>query len=156
MPAFRFVAPFLVAAFAAISSVRAESHTITFTNNCGYGTPTLSQNFNVLSTGAPYTANGPFEAAIAYLDTGNCGFDGSDCLIVETTLKNGAVSSTDLSLISPHTFSATTGFGYYSGCDGSGAQCSGSDCSTAFHSSTDYQVQVQCQSDNVNLAITFC
>ncbi|KAI5118437.1 hypothetical protein M0805_009715 [Coniferiporia weirii] len=144
----------------AVVGARAESHTVSFTNNCGYGTPTLIQGANVLSTGGAVTINGPLSAAIAYLQTGSCGFNGEGCTLIETTLQNptspGSGSSTDISLISPHAFSVTTGFGYYNGCDGSGADCTSASCSTAFHSSGDTQVQVACQSDNVNLAITFC
>ncbi|VDB98556.1 unnamed protein product [Peniophora sp. CBMAI 1063] len=65
-------------ALAAITSVRAETHTISFVNNCGFGTPTLvSQSGVILSTGAPYTANGEIVGAIAYLQTGACGLNGT-------------------------------------------------------------------------------
>ncbi|KAH7926148.1 hypothetical protein BV22DRAFT_1033167 [Leucogyrophana mollusca] len=145
---------------ALISGARAESHTITFTNNCKYGTPTLVQNGNILSTGGAYTNDGPIEAAIAYLQTGACGLNGESCTMVETTLVNpttaGSGSSTDITLIPPHEFSVTTGFGYYNGCDGAGADCTDADCTTAFHSSDQTWVQVPCQADNVDLAITFC
>jgi rRNA maturation protein Nop10 len=81
----------------------------------------------VLSTGGAYTRNGPLTAAIAYLQTGACGFNGENCSLLETTLVNptcsGCGSSTDVSLISPHKFSVTTGFGYYNGCDGVGNDC---------------------------------
>ncbi|KAJ6468507.1 hypothetical protein C8R47DRAFT_1223308 [Mycena vitilis] len=150
----------------AVGNVAAESHTVTFTNNCGYGTPTLIQGASVLSTGGAYTIGGPLNAAIAYLQTGkwlvvrSCGFNGEGCTMIETTLKNpvtaGGGSSTDITLISPHAFSVTTGFGYYNGCDGAGADCTNANCATAFHSSGDTQVQVACQTNNVNLAITFC
>nr|GAT53083.1 predicted protein [Mycena chlorophos] len=165
----------------AFASVRGESHTITFTNKCALFplgldssifklsrlsgaalelSPTLIQNGNVLSTGGAYTTNGPISAAIAYLQTGSCGFNGEDCTLLEVTLQNptspGSGSSVDLSLIPPHAFSVTSGFGYYNGCDGTGADCSSADCPTAFHSSGDTTVQVACQDDNVDLAITFC
>jgi len=52
--------------------------------------------------------------------TGGCGNDGEDCTLVEASLINGA-SSADISLIPPHEFSVTSGFGYYDGCDGVGA-----------------------------------
>ncbi|VDC03343.1 unnamed protein product [Peniophora sp. CBMAI 1063] len=156
MPSLSFVAPLLLAAMTAISGVYAETHTITFDNRCGKGTPKLKQNFQTLSTGGAYTHNGPFTAAIAYLDTGNCGDSGENCVIVETSLINGGISSTDLSLIPPHAFQATTGFGYYHGCDGAGADCTNGNCNTAFHKTDDYQVQVQCTASDVNLAITFC
>ena len=47
--------------------------------------------------------------------SGSCGLNGEGCTLIETTLKNptspGAGSSTDISLIPPHTFSVTSGFG---------------------------------------------
>ncbi|KAJ7082775.1 hypothetical protein C8R44DRAFT_753650 [Mycena epipterygia] len=144
----------------AVSSVRAESHTVTFTNNCGFGTPTLIQNGNVLSTGGDFTSNGPLIGAIAYLQTGGCGFNGEGCTMVETTLVNptspGSGSSTDITLIAPHAFSVTTGFGYFNGCQPSGADCNNANCPTAFHQPSDTFVQVACQTANVGLAITFC
>ncbi|KAF7367960.1 Glycopeptide [Mycena sanguinolenta] len=147
-------ATFAVIAVAAGKAL-AESHTISFTNNCGYGTPTLiGEGGVVLSTGGAYTASGPIYGAIAYLQTGGCGFNGEGCTMVETTLVNpttaGSGSSTDITLIPPHAFSVTTGFGL-SACIGNNANCN-----TAFHVSTDTYVQVACQQDNANLAITFC
>ncbi|KZV76468.1 hypothetical protein PENSPDRAFT_646234 [Peniophora sp. CONT] len=139
---------------AALAGVQAESHTVTFTNKCGRGTPTLhGQNGAVLSTGGAYTINGPLIGAIAFLQTGSCGANGDGCTLLETTLKNpttpGSGSSTDLSLIPPHSFSVTTGFGYYNGCDGAGADCTGPNCNTAFHVPSDTFVQVACQANNV-------
>ncbi|KAJ7055999.1 glycopeptide [Mycena amicta] len=154
-----FVAALTLLALA-VTGVRGETHTITFNNNCGRGTPMLIQGSNVLSTGGAYTKNGPIVSAIAYLQTGSCGFNGDGCTMVETTLRNptsaGSGSSTDITLIAPHAFSVTTGFGYYNGCNGAGADCTGPSCSTAFHVSTDTQVQVACQTDDVNLVVTFC
>jgi len=151
-----------VAIFTAIVAVNAESHTIHFTNDCGFGTPTLVQNGVILSTGGDFVANGPFRSAIAYLQTGSCGLNGEGCTLIETTLVNpttsGSGSSTDISLIPPHTFSVTSGFGYFgaAACDGLGADCTNANCNTAFHMPNDTQVQVACQADNVDLAITFC
>ncbi|KAF8585322.1 glycopeptide [Ramaria rubella] len=143
-----------------ILSTRAESHTVTFTNNCGTGTPLLKANGETLSTGGSFTSNGPLVAAIAFLQTGSCGDNGEGCTLVETTLQNpttpGGGSSTDISLIPPHTFSVTSGFGYFDGCDGTGADCTNANCDTAFHNPGQTGVQVACQTDNVNLAITFC
>ncbi|KAK0238062.1 glycopeptide [Armillaria nabsnona] len=142
--------------------VHAESHTVKFVNRCGHGTPTLSQNFKTLSTGGDYTSNGPFEAAVAWLNTGSCGFQGTGCTLVELTLKNptspGAGSSADVSLIPPHTFNVATGFKYFNGCNGQGKTCSNANCPStdAFHVTTDYGAQVQCQANNVGLTITFC
>ncbi|KAJ7212819.1 glycopeptide [Mycena haematopus] len=136
----------------------AESHTVTFSNKCGFGTPTLiGQGGAVLSTGGAYTTNGQLIGAIAYLQTGGCGFNGEGCTLVETTLKNpssaGSGSSTDLSLIPPHSFSVTTGFGYYGACSPAGADCNNANCNTAFHVPSDTYVQVACQEDNVNLVV---
>ncbi|KAH7912368.1 glycopeptide [Hygrophoropsis aurantiaca] len=156
---FSLTAPLTLFIISAALSVHAETHTITFTNNCGYGTPTLVQNGNILSTGSPCTSNGPIVSAIAYLQTGACGLNGENCTTVEITLVNptttGSGSSTDVTLNPPHEFSVPTGFGYYNGCDGSGFDCTYADCSGAFVDPTD-GVVVSCQVDNVDLTITFC
>ncbi|KAF7351748.1 Glycopeptide [Mycena sanguinolenta] len=139
----------------------AENHTVIFVNNCGFGTPTLiGQGGVVLSTGEAYTSNGPLIGAIAYLQTGNCGLNGENCTVVEITLENptspetGSVS--DISLIPPHAFSVTTGFGYFGACEGAGADCNNPNCGPAFQNPADPVWQVSCQADNANLAITFC
>ncbi|THH16963.1 hypothetical protein EW146_g3754 [Bondarzewia mesenterica] len=158
---------FLAVATFVLVGANAESHTVTFNNKCGRGTPLLLAGGKTLSTGRAYTHNGPLTAAIAFLQTGSCGANGEGCTLVETTLVNpsspGSGSSTDISLIPPHAFSVATGFGgdvfshsYYNGCDRSGADCRSASCSTAFHQPDDTHVQVACQSDNVNLVITFC
>ncbi|KAI5115886.1 hypothetical protein M0805_001980 [Coniferiporia weirii] len=69
----------------AVAGARAESYTISFLNDCGFGTPTLVQNGIVLSTGEAVTVNGP-TTAIAYLQTGSCGLNGEGCTVVEITL----------------------------------------------------------------------
>ncbi|KAF5355026.1 hypothetical protein D9756_005602 [Leucocoprinus leucothites] len=149
-----------VAALSAAQVVSAERHTVTFDNRCGFGTPTLIQGGNVLSTGGAYTVNGPLTAAIAYLQTGSCGFNGDGCTLVEVTLINptspGSGSSADISLIPPHTFSVTSGFGYYNGCDGTGTDCTSASCPMAFRKPEDTWAQVACQANDVNIAITFC
>ncbi|GLB37997.1 hypothetical protein LshimejAT787_0410480 [Lyophyllum shimeji] len=150
----------LVALLATVVGVQAERHVVHFDNRCGFGTPTLIQGSRVLSTGGDYVSNGPLRGAIAYLQTGKCGFNGDGCTLIETTLVNptspGAGSSSDISLIPPHAFSVTSGFGYYNGCDGAGADCNNANCPQAFRTPTDTWVQVQCQANDVNLAITFC
>ncbi|EJF59181.1 glycopeptide [Dichomitus squalens LYAD-421 SS1] len=152
---FQFVAS-LLAMSALISSTLGESHTIHFTNKCGKGTPTLLQNGVILSTGGDYTHDGPIISAIAYhtyasQQPGGCGLNGESCTLIETTLKNpttaGSGSSTDISLIPPHTFSVTSGFG---------PNCTDANCPDAFHDPSQTWVQVACQTDNVDLAITFC
>ncbi|KIP10578.1 hypothetical protein PHLGIDRAFT_220080 [Phlebiopsis gigantea 11061_1 CR5-6] len=159
MPTFRFFTAAVVSAFTFVA-VQGEQHTVALVNNCGHGTPLLKANGQTLSTGGSVTISGPLVAAIAFLQTGGCGDNGEGCTLVETTLQNptspGSGSSTDISLISPHSFSVTSGFGYFDECDGAGADCTSADCGTAFHQSTDTGIQVACQSNDVSLAITFC
>ncbi|KAF9780091.1 hypothetical protein BJ322DRAFT_1112767 [Thelephora terrestris] len=151
----------IVACVTAETILTAEKHVVSFNNKCKHGIPTLiSQKGQVLSTGGSYTSNGPLIGAIAYLQTGSCGLNGDHCTTVETTLKNptcpGCGSSTDLTLIPPHTFSTSTGFSYKNGCDGQGHTCNNQNCPYAFRHPMDTWVQVACQVDNVNLVITFC
>ncbi|THU81403.1 glycopeptide [Dendrothele bispora CBS 962.96] len=141
-----------------IASAHAETHTVVFDNRCGFGTPTLIQGPRVLGTGnGPFHINGPLTGAIAYLQTGKCGFNGEGCTLVETTLKNptcpGCGSSTDISLIPPHSFSVTSGFGYFNGCDKAGADCTNANCPTAFHKPSDTFVQIPCQADNLSFSL---
>ncbi|KAF8900095.1 hypothetical protein CPB85DRAFT_1326442 [Mucidula mucida] len=162
-----------------VALVAAESHTITFDNRCGFGTPTLVSNTGaILSTGGSYTANGPIIGAISgglsgllrnsfhhssMLYAGGCGLNGDRCTIIETTLRNslngqpGSGSTlTSRSFLRSLAFSVTSGFGYYNGCDGTGADCTYGGCPTAFHKSDDTHVQVACQANDVNLVVTFC
>ncbi|TDL15339.1 Glp-like protein [Rickenella mellea] len=146
---------------ATVVAVNAEQHTVHFDNRCGFGTPTLIVGGRVVSTGGDFTSGGPITGAIAYLQTGACGFNGEGCTMVETTLVNpnngpGSGSSTDITLIPPNQFFISRCYRYFNGCDGSGADCTNANCPTAFHKSTDTFVQVACQVNNVNLAITFC
>ncbi|EGO00675.1 hypothetical protein SERLA73DRAFT_133651 [Serpula lacrymans var. lacrymans S7.3] len=150
----------IVAAAAALAGVQAqESHTVTFNNQCKKGTPTLVQGGKILSTGQPYKSNGPLVSAIAYLQTGPCGLNGESCTLIETTLQNpttpGSGSSSDISLIVPHTFSVTSGFQYNNGCTGK-ADCNNANCPEAFHQPNDTTVQVACQAPNAGLVINFC
>jgi len=146
-----------VAAVAA--GVMGESHTVTFQNRCGRGTPQLIQAGNVLSSGAPFTSNGPLSAAIAYLQTGQCLLNGEKCTTAELTLKNptspGAGSSADISLIPPHAFSVATGFTYNNGCS-NGTDCTNANCPLAFRKPDDNFAQIQCEANNAGLLITFC
>ncbi|KAF9010683.1 hypothetical protein BDQ17DRAFT_1421026 [Cyathus striatus] len=150
----------LATLFALFVCILAEKHTVTFENNCGFGTPRLIQGPKTLSTGDVFTSDGPLTSAISYLQTGDCGFDGIGCSLVELTLINptcpGCGSSTDISLIPPLAFSVPVDFAYYGGCDGLGATCSTANCKTAFFVPDDNQVQVACQDNDVNLKITFC
>ncbi|EPT01244.1 hypothetical protein FOMPIDRAFT_84905 [Fomitopsis schrenkii] len=141
---------------AAALLVNAETHTVTFNNKCGRGTPYLrSQTGEVLSTGGAWTSNGPALGLIAYLQTGNCGNNGEECTLVEATLENGK-SAADISLIPPHEFSVASGFGYYDGCDGAGTDCTNANCPKAYRKPGDNFAIVGCSANNVNLTITFC
>jgi len=136
----------------------AETHTITFNNKCGSGTPTLVQNGKILSTGNPYTANGQFNSFIAYLQTGSCGLNGEQCTLVEGSLQNTGFSSADISLVPPHKFSKTSGFVYTGGdgsCNGKGEDCKSGGCPGAFTNATNGAI-IQCSADNIGLEITFC
>jgi len=139
--------------------VFAESHTVKFDNRCGYGTPQLIKGGDVLTT-TSYTSTGELAAAIAYLQTGSCGFNGEKCTLLELTMTNpvavGGGSSADISLIDPHTFSVPTRIEFYGGCDGLGTTCNSPGCNTAFRQPDDTWVQVACQENNANLLITFC
>lgn len=147
----------------AVAYVTAESHTVSFSNNCGSGTPTLmAHNGAIISTGDSYTLNGPLVGAFAYLQTGNCGRYGENCTTVETTLRNptwkcaGCVSETDLTLVPPHYFSVTTGFSYQNGCDGQGNTCDSASCPGAFNDTTNNNAQVGCTENDANLLVSFC
>ncbi|KAF9000288.1 glycopeptide [Cyathus striatus] len=145
--------------FALAACVLGEKHTVTFENNWDMELPTYPGT-KVLSTGEPYTSDGPLYSVIAYLQTGDCGYDGIGCSLVETSLINpkcpGCGSSSDISLIPPLAYSVPVDFTYYGGCNGLGATCSSADCETAFFDPDDNEVQVACQDDDVNLKITFC
>ncbi|KAJ7036118.1 hypothetical protein C8F04DRAFT_887820, partial [Mycena alexandri] len=52
-----------------------------------------------------------------------------------------------------HSFSGTSGFGYFNGCDSAGADCTFPDCPAAFESSDQTFKQVGCSAPDVNLAV---
>lgn len=149
----------LAASSAVFGVARAEQHTVHFVNNCGFGTPILEENGTILSMGEDYHTDGPLIGAIAFLQTGHCGTNGEGCTVIEITLQNptspGNGSSADISLIPPHAFSVTAGFGYFNGCDGIGFDCTNPNCGPPFLNSGVPQ-QFRCETNDVNLAITFC
>ncbi|KAL4064775.1 hypothetical protein V8B97DRAFT_1920001 [Scleroderma yunnanense] len=153
------VLAFIVSFVFAIGA-HAESHTVKFVNQCGFGSPALVVNGNNILSGDQYTSNGPF-SGIAYLQTGYCNTNGENCTLMEMTLINptcaGCGSSADISLIAPHAYSVLTSFSYYNGCDGVGQTCASPNCTdSAFFVPTDNFVQKECQSENVDLLISFC
>ncbi|KAJ6525206.1 glycopeptide [Mycena capillaripes] len=129
------------------------THTVHFTNNCGFGTPTLIQGGRVLSTSGDYTQNGALLGAIAYLQTGGCGFNGEGCTLVELSLNNG-FSSADISLIPPSVHTPQRKFVYYNGCDGAGTDCKEPNCPEAFEHPGETDKQVGCSAPNCNIAVT--
>jgi len=138
--------------------VAAETHSIMFINKCGEGTPMLllQDSSNVLSTGGTYTANGPITDFVAFLQSGNCGVHGEECTAVEGTLQNGS-SFANVTVLPPHAFTATTGYGFYGGddsCDGLGFDCTTQFCSFPF--GVNGGTQEECSAANVNLVVTFC
>ncbi|KAI0812787.1 hypothetical protein BC629DRAFT_1589506 [Irpex lacteus] len=160
-PSFTRVLSALTVVFSALSVASAETHTITFDNKCGRGTPTLLVGGKVVSTGQPFTSSGTI-SGIAYLQTGECLYNGENCSILEFTLTNpapgciGCGSSADISLIAPHKFNVVSGYSFYNGCDGQGHICTTATCKDAFFKPDDNQVQTGCQTDNVNLRLSFC
>ncbi|CCM02612.1 uncharacterized protein FIBRA_04715 [Fibroporia radiculosa] len=80
----------IVAAAMVLRGVRTETHTVSFTNNCGFGTPYLwGPDGVLLSTGDDYTTNGPAPGLIAYLQCDDrCGNNGEGCTTVDATLTN--------------------------------------------------------------------
>ncbi|TFK32693.1 hypothetical protein BDQ12DRAFT_692135 [Crucibulum laeve] len=151
----KFLVVVCLAFFATFEIVAAEQHTISFDNRCGNGTPHLLQNGNTVSTSGSFTSPGSFSSGTAFLQTGDCGANGAGCTVVEMSLSNPS-SFVDITLVPSFSFSVPTAFSFSGGCDGQGATCASADCTSAFHSPTDDQALVSCQSDNVNLQITFC
>lgn len=150
----------LALALTAPAIANAESHTVHFVNNCGFGTPMLIQGANVLSTGQDYTSQGPLSSAIAYLQHDNvCSFNGEHCSLLEMTMVNptvpGGGSSADISLIPPHAFNVPVAFEFPQ-CSGTKVVCSDANCPTAFFHPDDTWVQRACQENNAGITITFC
>ncbi|KAJ7456362.1 hypothetical protein B0H11DRAFT_2244054 [Mycena galericulata] len=141
----------------AIHSVHAETHTVHFVNQCGFGSPTLVQGSTVLSSGGAvrtdYTSEGPLLNAIGYLQTGDCGLDGEGCTTVATNLTNGDSST----IISFGSLAVSTGFTYFNGCDGLGEDCTLPFCiGSQPIGSGQPTPPVVCTAPNVDLEITFC
>ncbi|KAF7327177.1 Glycopeptide [Mycena kentingensis (nom. inval.)] len=151
----------LSALLLAAGMAAAETHTVTMVNNCGGGSiPTLVQGGKILSTGEPYTANGRFETARAFLQQGSkCSIDGMPCTVVEITLGtddgSGNGSQVNLSLIPPLAFTVKAGFKYTKGCS-SGAVCGDANCPTAYHVDSDHHALVPCPEPDNSVEITFC
>ncbi|KAI0961134.1 hypothetical protein AcV7_000317 [Taiwanofungus camphoratus] len=90
-----------------------------------------------------------------FLQTGSCGDVGENCTVVEATLRNGN-SVAYITLSPPYAFSTRTGFGWYNGCEGSGADCTSEDRPEVYRGSSNTGSQVECSADNMDLAVVFC
>lgn len=140
------VITFAIAALSA-AVVKAESHTVSFINNCGYGLPTLEQGGESIGINENYTYinDGPLTNAVAYLDTGDCGFYGSGCTSFDFTLENGDSSA----IYALNGYNVPGGFQYYHGCSGS-FNCTNENCG-------DLLIQeIDCSANNVDIRFTFC
>ncbi|KIP10569.1 hypothetical protein PHLGIDRAFT_219719 [Phlebiopsis gigantea 11061_1 CR5-6] len=144
---------------ALLVGVQAETHTITFINNCGFGTPTLEDNGEVLSTGQTVTVNGPLTGAIAFLQTGSCGYNGEGCTVIKLNLENpttlGTGSSAEISISPPHAFSVPSGFGFTNGCEGIGGDCTTANCPLGTLPGGPVS-PIACQSNDADIVILFC
>ncbi|KAJ7263893.1 hypothetical protein C8J57DRAFT_1070290 [Mycena rebaudengoi] len=120
---FAFVPAIL--AVIAFGEVRAESHTVHFSNGYRMRQPTLVHGSKIISTGADFTTHGPLSHAIAYLQRGSCGLHGENCTTVETTLKNGHSSAKISPFVTfvPMFKQSYVKFRYFNGRDGTGLDC---------------------------------
>ncbi|KAH9830061.1 glycopeptide [Rhodofomes roseus] len=141
-----------------------EQHIVSIVNNCGKGYPVLGglDGRQFYPTSEPVVFVGPALGLFSYLqytdDDGNnvCEQNGEGCTTIEASLNSNG-SSADISLVPPHAFSVTTGFGYYDGCDGAGLDCTNADCPGAKkHNSSQGWLPISCSAANVSLGITFC
>ncbi|KAI0819949.1 glycopeptide [Trametes gibbosa] len=147
----------VVVAVCVSTHVSAEGHLVRFLNRCGSGTPTLVQGGRTLSTGGDFVSNGPINSALAYLQTGQCGFNGENCATVEMTLTDSSGSFADISLIPPHAFNVgSVSFRFFGTCSGFGQTCASANCNTAMHSPDDTGAIVFCGQPDVNLLVEFC
>ncbi|KAF9514429.1 hypothetical protein BS47DRAFT_1328834 [Hydnum rufescens UP504] len=157
---------------AVASYASAESHTVRFTNSCGWGVqPVICSNsisgyctspgyLNPRASNS-YTHSGPFVSWISY-GQGNgihCGTNGEHCLITEGTLQNlnpcKGCNSVDLSLIPPHAYNFGNSFSFSDGSGGHG--CETADCPTAFHQDgNDGKYQIQSNGHDISITIDFC
>ncbi|KAF8600276.1 hypothetical protein BDV93DRAFT_496924 [Ceratobasidium sp. AG-I] len=140
-----------------------ESHTITFQNNCGKGTPQLQRNGKILSTGEPFTQKGRHLVATAWLATDGCGPSGENCTLVELDLMNAINTTTDSStnilIADQYKFSVPVKFQYFGSCSTSNECLSASCCpqgAVCNDSEPDNMSERLCLANNANVAITFC
>ncbi|KZP15747.1 hypothetical protein FIBSPDRAFT_1047956 [Athelia psychrophila] len=155
---------YTVVAFTALASLfgaaRAESHQVTFTNNCGKGSPLfLYQGGGPQGAG---TINGELNGGIAWLgNADNCLNSGVNCGAVEFSLQNTGYSQADITLeVGPngswgnHQWTYPVQFNFINGC-GNGLNCPAAGCSAASYSPTQVPLE-QCSANNAGIHIQFC
>jgi len=160
MPPFTTViAAALVLASSLLVGVRGESHQVTFTNNCGSGTPVFLYQGNGNPQGAT-TIQGQLNGGIAWLgNQGNCQSSGVNCGAVEFTLQNTGFSQVDFTLetgpgLGNHQYTYPMSFNFINGCS-NGASCDEANCPGAFTDPTNGALY-QCSVNNCGINIQFC
>ncbi|KZP26462.1 hypothetical protein FIBSPDRAFT_887252 [Athelia psychrophila] len=152
-----FSRTFAIATFAALAGIVSAGHSVGVVNNCGYGTPMMNgPSTGLISVPGGYSSGGDITGWIMFLQTGQCGNNGENCVIVEGTLNDG-YSSVDISLISPHEINVPTGFSYTDGAGGK--YCASGNCpcnSAAFCQPTDYGALVNTADPNASITVTYC
>ncbi|KZP16081.1 hypothetical protein FIBSPDRAFT_934811 [Athelia psychrophila] len=146
-----------IAIFAALAGIVSAGHSVGIVNNCGSGTPMMDgPDTGLINVSGGYSTSGDMTGWIIYLQTGQCGANGENCLTVEGTL-NGGFSSVDISDIAPHAINVPTAFSYTNGAGGK--YCASGNCpcnDAAFCQPTDYGAQVGSSDPNASITITFC
>jgi len=144
-----------VAALAFASGAAAESHQVTFTNNCGYGTPLFLYQGNSNPQGAT-TIQGELNGGIAWLENGSCTTNGVNCGAVEFTLQDTGYSQADITLEPEgnHNYVTPLGFNFINGCS-TGLFCNSPTCSEASFTPTQVPL-VDCQANDCGINIIFC
>ncbi|EIW85938.1 hypothetical protein CONPUDRAFT_148071 [Coniophora puteana RWD-64-598 SS2] len=141
---------FAFAALAFVSGAAAqESHQVTFTNNCGNGTPLFLYQGDSTPQGAT-TIQGPLNGGIAWLDNGgSCTNNGLGCGAVEFTLANTGFSQADITLEPEgnHNY-------FINGCT-DGLECNSPTCPQASFSPPQVPL-VNCAANNCGINISFC
>ncbi|EIW85683.1 hypothetical protein CONPUDRAFT_150482 [Coniophora puteana RWD-64-598 SS2] len=146
----------VVAALAFASNVAAESHRVTFTNNCGKGSPKFLYQGNS-SPGGARTIQGELNGGIAWLSGADgCENNGVNCGAVEFTLQNTGYSQADITLEPEgnHLYKYPLGFNFIDGCS-DGLHCGSANCAEASHSPPQVPLK-DCQANNCGIHITFC
>ncbi|KZV68928.1 hypothetical protein PENSPDRAFT_502878 [Peniophora sp. CONT] len=137
-----------------------ESHTVSFINNCGFGTPVLLVDEVVVSNGSDYSSDMSIIKGVAYLDQDGCASGGSEsCMEIEINLSNSSPSFVDILLIPPQVYRSAACVTYSDGCDGASLTCTGPDCSEAIISEDDPSgsgAVLVCEDSDANVIITFC